>query len=58
MMNRNPKRVRRQLLNMLDGSMSFILISSIGADDSARRQLAFDIWWLAFALWLVCIIEV
>lgn len=23
----------------------------------ARRQLAFDIWWLAFALWLVCIIE-
>jgi Trk-type K+ transport system membrane component len=24
----------------------------------ARRQLAFDIWWLAFALWLVCIIEV
>jgi hypothetical protein len=25
---------------------------------SARRQLAFDIWWLAFALWLVCIIEV
>jgi hypothetical protein len=25
---------------------------------SARRQLAFDIWWLAFALWLICIIEV
>lgn len=25
---------------------------------SARRQLAFDIWWLGFALWLVCIIEV
>ncbi|CAO1638639.1 unnamed protein product [Sympodiomycopsis kandeliae] len=23
----------------------------------ARRQLAFDIWWLGFALWLVCIIE-
>ncbi|RSH85304.1 low affinity potassium transporter [Saitozyma podzolica] len=23
----------------------------------ARRQLAFDIWWLAFALWLLCIIE-
>ncbi|CED82456.1 -domain-containing protein [Phaffia rhodozyma] len=23
----------------------------------ARRQLAFDIWWLALALWLVCIIE-
>nr|XP_019014907.1 potassium ion transporter [Kwoniella pini CBS 10737]OCF53688.1 potassium ion transporter [Kwoniella pini CBS 10737] len=23
----------------------------------ARRQLAFDIWWLAFALWLICIIE-
>lgn len=25
---------------------------------SARRQLAFDIWWLGFALWLICIIEV
>lgn len=24
---------------------------------SARRQLAFDIWWLAFALWLICIME-
>lgn len=23
----------------------------------ARRQLAFDIWWLGLALWLVCIIE-
>ncbi|KAG8880238.1 low affinity potassium transporter [Tulasnella sp. 332] len=23
----------------------------------ARKQLAFDIWWLGFALWLVCIIE-
>ncbi|KAI9633595.1 cation transport protein-domain-containing protein [Dioszegia hungarica] len=23
----------------------------------ARRQLAFDMWWLALALWLVCIIE-
>ncbi|RXK41787.1 hypothetical protein M231_01022 [Tremella mesenterica] len=23
----------------------------------ARRQLAFDIWWLGFALWVVCIIE-
>ncbi|WVR05816.1 hypothetical protein IAU60_002841 [Kwoniella sp. DSM 27419] len=23
----------------------------------ARRQLAFDIWWIGFALWLVCIIE-
>ncbi|KAG9124577.1 low affinity potassium transporter [Ceratobasidium sp. 392] len=23
----------------------------------ARRQLSFDMWWLAFALWLVCIIE-
>ena len=23
----------------------------------ARRQLAFDIWWLGFALWLVCIVE-
>ncbi|KAJ9092436.1 hypothetical protein QFC21_006818 [Naganishia friedmannii] len=23
----------------------------------ARRQLAFDVWWLATALWLVCIIE-
>lgn len=23
----------------------------------ARRQLAFDIWWLALGLWLVCIIE-
>lgn len=27
-------------------------------DLSARRQLAFDMWWLALALWLVCIIEV
>lgn len=25
---------------------------------SARRQLAFDIWWLAGALWVICIIEV
>jgi hypothetical protein len=25
---------------------------------SARRQLAFDIWWLAGALWVVCIVEV
>lgn len=31
----------------------FTLISN-----SARRQLAFDIWWLALSLWLVCIIEV
>ncbi|KAK0530861.1 hypothetical protein OC842_003797 [Tilletia horrida] len=23
----------------------------------ARRQLAFDMWWLGFALWLVCVIE-
>ncbi|KAE8225980.1 hypothetical protein CF319_g1342 [Tilletia indica] len=23
----------------------------------ARRQLAFDMWWLGFALWLICIIE-
>lgn len=23
----------------------------------ARRQLAFDIWWLAASLWIVCIIE-
>ncbi|KAN0062670.1 hypothetical protein ACQY0O_004860 [Thecaphora frezii] len=23
----------------------------------ARRQLAFDIWWLGFALWLICIVE-
>jgi hypothetical protein len=25
---------------------------------SARRQLAFDMWWLALSLWLICIIEV
>ncbi|KAG9009870.1 low affinity potassium transporter [Tulasnella sp. JGI-2019a] len=23
----------------------------------ARQQLAFDIWWLGFALWVVCIVE-
>ncbi|EPQ26710.1 uncharacterized protein PFL1_05689 [Pseudozyma flocculosa PF-1] len=23
----------------------------------ARKQLAFDIWWLGFALWLICIVE-
>ncbi|KAK0549140.1 hypothetical protein OC845_003256 [Tilletia horrida] len=23
----------------------------------ARRQLAFDMWWLGFALWLICVIE-
>jgi len=23
----------------------------------ARKQLSFDIWWIGFALWLVCIIE-
>lgn len=23
----------------------------------ARRQLAFDIWWLGFSLWLVCIVQ-
>jgi hypothetical protein len=33
-------------------------VGTITDMSSARRQLAFDIWWLAFALWLVCIIEV
>lgn len=23
----------------------------------ARKQLAFDLWWLVLALWLICIIE-
>lgn len=23
----------------------------------ARRQLAFDIYWLAFSVWLICIVE-
>lgn len=23
----------------------------------ARKQLAFDLWWLALAVWLICIIE-
>lgn len=27
-------------------------------ESSARRQLAFDMWWLALSLWLICIIEV
>jgi hypothetical protein len=36
-----------------------VLADLIWADQgSARRQLAFDIWWLGFALWLICIIEV
>lgn len=30
----------------------------MGCARSARRQLAFDIWWLAGALWVVCIVEV
>ena len=45
---------------MSDGSMSFR--SQIGPSKltflSARRQLAFDMWWLALSLWLICIIEV
>jgi Trk-type K+ transport system membrane component len=60
-MNLRLKRVHKPLRNMSDGSeyrpvsspASYVLIPR-----SARRQLAFDIWWLAFALWLVCIIEV
>jgi hypothetical protein len=45
---------------MLVGSTSpLVYLKSVGVlISSARRQLAFDIWWLAFALWLVCIIEV
>ena len=23
----------------------------------ARKQLAFDIWWIALALWAICIVE-
>jgi hypothetical protein len=23
----------------------------------ARKQLAFDLWWLALAVWLICIVE-
>lgn len=23
----------------------------------ARRQLAFDIWWLGLAVWIICIVE-
>lgn len=23
----------------------------------ARKQLSFDLWWLAFSLWLLCIVE-
>ena len=59
---------RRELLllqNTSDGSEFHTYTSQRysrnrgGADKrSARRQLAFDIWWLGFALWLVCIIEV
>jgi hypothetical protein len=32
---------------------------SIGAylGHHARQQLAFDIWWLGFALWIICIVE-
>jgi hypothetical protein len=35
-----------------------VLYGTYADDRSARRQLAFDIWWLGFALWLICIIEV
>jgi hypothetical protein len=58
MMSHNQRMELRQSLNMLVGSMSPSHIHSVVLTSSARRQLAFDIWWLAFALWLVCIIEV
>ena len=57
-MSHNRRKELRQSLNMLDGSMSPYQIYFAVLISSARRQLAFDIWWLAFALWLVCIIEV
>lgn len=59
-MNRSTRRAHKQWPNTWGGSEyrsrppRGILIDTV----SARRQLAFDIWWLAFALWLVCIIEV
>jgi hypothetical protein len=57
-MSHNQRKELRQSLNMLGGSMSPNPICFAVLMSSARRQLAFDIWWLAFALWLVCIIEV
>jgi hypothetical protein len=58
MMSHNQRKELRQSLNMLGGSMSPVPDCFAVLTSSARRQLAFDIWWLAFALWLVCIIEV
>lgn len=59
------RRAPLLLRNMSDGSEFHTLdeawcSKNRGKADkrSARRQLAFDIWWLGFALWLVCIIEV
>ena len=57
-MSLNLKKGLRLLRNMSDGSMSPLFCEFVVLMSSARRQLAFDIWWLAFALWLVCIIEV
>jgi hypothetical protein len=58
MMSHSRRKEPRQSLNMLVGSMSTVQNCFAVLMSSARRQLAFDIWWLAFALWLVCIIEV
>ena len=55
-MRRQMKRALKLWLNTLDGSESFGRTKA-PIDGSARRQLAFDIWWLGFALWLICIIE-
>jgi len=43
---------------MLVGSTSFLFSQANLICFSARRQLAFDMWWLALSLWLICIIEV
>jgi hypothetical protein len=34
-----------------------ISLALLGSLIDYRQQLAFDMWWLALALWLICIIE-
>jgi len=56
--NRPMRRERKLWQSIWDGSRSICLTGRLILTNSARRQLAFDIWWLGFALWLICIIEV
>jgi Trk-type K+ transport system membrane component len=34
-----------------------LYLASLSSFIDCRQQLAFDMWWLALALWLICVIE-